>query len=284
MKFFRKPIRFTSLLIGALVCWWLWVNAHHKAPVTHTPTTYAVIAAISDYKMGNRNDLPMTVPSAAKFYAFLTNPRGMAIPTNQIRYLVDANANRNNILKQLDYIFSFAQPQDRVLFYFSGHGDVGELLPYDDDFTSQQTMDQTALKDEELRAAFKRCRADTKLCFVEACHSGSLTKKGTVRMASSGSFNRDSNKGPGVLVMMSSQSNETSIGDAQLNEGVFSHVLTDGLRGKADANRNRVITAYELAQYVQTGVTSYARQKFNAPQHPVVYGRFDDNMPIVTLR
>jgi len=48
-------------------------------------------------------------------------------------------------------------------------------------------------------------------------------------------------------------------------------------KGNADANRNRIITAKELFDFVYSGVIQISGGK----QHPVMWGNFSDNMTVM---
>lgn len=233
--------------------------------------TYVVIAAIADYKnMTPANgDLNLTVNDARRVYDFFKK----RVPANQMRFLINQQATRAQILKQLDYLYSFARPQDRVIFYFSGHGAPGIFVPYDFD-----NSEATSLLHEDVKAAFKRCPARTKLCIADACHSGSITK-------ARGLGNRSVLKGSksGIMLLMSSRDNETSIELPELKQGLFSYYLIQGLDGKSDPNRDHIVDARELFNYLSKNVVAHARRKQHN-QHPVAYGRFDNAMPIVNTR
>ena len=53
--------------------------------------------------------------------------------------------------------------------------------------------------------------------------------------------------------------------------------MQSGFRRQADRNRDRKITARELFDYVSTGVKNIS----NDNQHPVMWGKFRDNMTII---
>ena len=80
------------------------------------------------------------------------------------------------------------------------------------------------------------------------------------------------------MLFLSSRSNETSIERRDMKNGFFTTYLQKGLRGGADANRDRTITAKELFDYVHKGVTKLSLNK----QHPVMWGKFNNNMPVMT--
>ncbi len=274
---------YLSIAICFLAFLRIWSACHRDQTTaqTHAPTTYAVVAAVADYKVGSQNDLQQTVHDAEKFYTFLTAPTGMAIPTNQVRFLTDANATREQILKQMNYLFSFAQPQDRVIFYFSGHGAVGEFIPYDVDPSTEASIMETGLSHDEVKELFRDCQAGTKLCLADACHSASIDETKQVRTVANKAEPLHDNSLE-ILVLMSSRANETSMETAELGQGLFSYYLLKGLGGEADANQNRTVTAREIYTYLSTNVASYAA-RHGGSQHPVAYGRFDDDMPLVTL-
>ena len=62
-----------------------------------------------------------------------------------------------------------------------------------------------------------------------------------------------------------------------MQNGYFTTYLQRGLRGGADANRDRIITAKELFNYVHAGVVKLSNNK----QHPVMWGKFSDDMPVM---
>lgn len=53
-----------------------------------------------------------------------------------------------------------------------------------------------------------------------------------------------------------------------------------GVPGGADTDRNRTITARELFDFVSQGVAKDSQQK----QHPVMWGKFDDQMPLMVWK
>lgn len=50
--------------------------------------------------------------------------------------------------------------------------------------------------------------------------------------------------------------------------GLFTYVLTEGLRGKADTDRDGFIKTLELANYVDSEVPALAEKIFKRAQYP----------------
>ena len=83
-----------------------------------------------------------------------------------------------------------------------------------------------------------------------------------------------------IAVIMSSKPYQTSMESGNLQQGVFSLYLINGLRGHADWNRDSYITMGELFLYTKNNVTS----KSNGSQIPVVYGQNLDRIPLTRIK
>ena len=79
------------------------------------------------------------------------------------------------------------------------------------------------------------------------------------------------------MLFLSCRSNEVSIETPTKTNGFFTYALQHGLRGGADKNKDRTITAKELFNYVSAKV----KKESNDRQHPVMWGKFPDNMPVI---
>jgi uncharacterized caspase-like protein len=66
----------------------------------------------------------------------------------------------------------------------------------------------------------------------------------------------------------------------QLGQGLFSYWLMNGLRGAADLNRDKYITAGELFVYTRRAV----EQNSGGRQIPVVIGQNLDKIPLCRLK
>ena len=217
--------------------------------------TYLVSVGVCDYP-GTANDLSMTVDDA-KVIANICRSNSNA------RYvqLFDSDATCSAIKRNMASLFSQAGRNDIVILFFSGHGTPEGLVAYDGVVTY-----------EEIRAEFARCACANKMVFADACYAGRMRAQGR----NNGSSSRNGND-QNVLFFLSSRSDEPSREVPGMSNGLFTAYLERGLRGGADADRNRIITAKELFNFVSVGV----RQVSNDRQHPVMWGNFSDNMPIM---
>ena len=217
---------------------------------------YLVSVGITDYP-GVSNDLNLPAKDAQTI-SWLYSKNANA----EYCQLLNGQATMQNITSSIRKTFAKANTNDIVVFFFSGHGYPGGFVAYDGQLTYTQ-----------IRKAMASSKCKNKMIFADACFSGKIrtndnTSQSSVQAA----------KKANVMLFLSSRSNETSIERRGMQNGFFTAYLQKGLRGGADANRDRVITARELYEYVHKGVVSLSRDK----QHPVMWGKFSDNMPVMT--
>lgn len=216
--------------------------------------TYLVSVGVCDYP-GTSADLRMTVDDAIVIANICRN-------NSNARYtlLFDSDATCSAIKQSMSSLFSQAGRNDVVILFFSGHGTPEGLVAYDGIVTY-----------EEIRNVFSACACTNKLVFADACYAGRLRVSGGRGNSHSGGSDQN------VLFFLSSRSDETSLEVPGMSNGLFTAYLERGLRGGADSNRNRIITARELFDFVSSGV----RTRSGDRQHPVMWGNFSDNMPVI---
>lgn len=180
--------------------------------------------------------------------------------TKNVILITGKYATKARILKSLKDQFSRAKEEDMIVFSFSGHGYPGGVCPFD-----MLAKKESGVSYREIRNILKQSRAKRKIIFADACFSGGLRNNV--------STHHPNHNDTDVLLFLSSRGGETSIESPFMVNGVFTTYLLRGLRGGADSDRNRKITAKELFQFVSQGVKERSKDQ----QHPVMWGRFDDN-------
>lgn len=234
---------------------------------------WAVIIGAARY--GYMPTLRYTDDDAYQIFAFLKSPEGGALPDNQIRLLIDEDATRSNIMYAMRSIFTRADENDVVLFYFSGHGIEGSFLPIDYD------GNKNMLYHTEVRDMLMASRAKHKIVIADACHSGGLLALKTPTQLEMQKLYKafEDSKG-GTALLMSSKSEEYSLEDGGLRSGVFSHFIIRGLKGEADQNSNDIVNIQELFNYVYRQVRKYTANV----QTPTISGNYDPEMPVALVR
>lgn len=220
--------------------------------------TYVVCVGISDYQNIRSLRLP---ENDAKSIAALYKTK-----TKNVILITGKYATHQTILKALNDQFKRAAKNDQIVFFFSGHGYEGGFCPYD-----MGSKYKNGLTYQEIYAAFRGSKASRKIILADACFSGGLRKDKKSRNPSTAS---------NIMLFLSSRTNETSIETPKMKNGFFTAYLERGLRGGADTNKDKIVTAKELYSYVSPGVQKISSNK----QHPVMWGKFDNNLILFDWR
>jgi hypothetical protein len=233
------------------------------------PRIFAVVVGCADYKKSNL-DLRFSDDDAYRFYAYLKSCEGGAVPDENIAVLVDEAATKNNIIQTMNDIFSKASANDLLMFYFSGHGAENAFCPTD--ITDQYN---SLLLHSEVKAVFKKYPARYKICYADACYSGSIYQ-GTPTSSPVVSGPAETS----VAIMMSSKNTETSQENSKMRQGAFTYYLIKGLKGSADRDNDKIINLGELFTYVKGNVLNFTKNS----QTPVIEGNASRDMPLAVIR
>jgi uncharacterized caspase-like protein len=225
---------------------------------------YVISVGIADYKY--INDLRYTEADVNSFNRIMSQHKA------EIVTLIGTEASHANIIKTIRLVFAKATPSDAVIFFFSGHGYEGGFCCYD----MRPNSHLGGMSYQEMQILFRNCRAGKKVVFADACFSGGLSKQRTQLQVQAVSNND-------VMFFLSSKLDETSLELPNGPNGLYTYFLTKGLCGEADTNNNYVITATEIYNYVNVNVSAWANQ-IPHNQHPMVWGKYDKNMPILDWR
>ncbi|MCA9044985.1 MAG: caspase family protein, partial [Planctomycetaceae bacterium] len=168
------------------------------------------------------------------------------------------------------------------------------FCPADADLTGIQTAadikeSHHLIALDELYAELAQCPAATKILVVDACRNDP-TQPGLFRSGVSSATLPQVPAPPGGLIaLFSCKQNERAVEDANLQQGVFSHFLVEGLLGKADQpflgnDPDGVVTVHELAAYVAHQTKQFVKDTYGGLQQtPEIKGAYDINLPLVSV-
>ncbi|MBE6336472.1 MAG: caspase family protein [Lentimicrobiaceae bacterium] len=227
-------------------------------PIYTEAKVYLVSVGITDYP-GTNMDLTLPAKDAQTITWIYSKNVKM-----QYCQLLNKEATKDKIIAAMNKVYSMAGPNDIIVFFYSGHGYPGGFCAYDGD-----------LNYKAIRSSMSKSKCKNKMIFADACFSGKIR----TNSSSSQSELSDAKKA-NVMLFLSSRSDETSIERRDMDNGFFTTYLQKGLRGGADTNKDRIITAKELFNYVHTNVVKIS----NGKQHPVMWGKFSDNMPVMSWK
>jgi hypothetical protein len=143
-----------------------------------------------------------------------------------------------------------------VVVYYSGHSDEEGLL-----------LGGQKIRYQELRSAVDKLPADVRIIILDSCASGAFTRlKGGQRRAS---FLLDASaQMKGHAFLTSSSDDEAAQESDLIGASFFTHALVSGLRGAADASRDRRVTLNEAYQFAFHATLARTEKTSSGPQHP----------------
>lgn len=238
--------------------------------------SYALVIGVNKYSgKGGKNIPPLSaaVADAEEIGKVLKND----FKFNDVTVLTDAQATHAKVLAELNKLTdaSKIKPNDRVLVFWSGHGQtvtvpeggqIGFLLPSDAqvDFTNLDNVRpyrETCIPMDDLGRLAREIPAKHVLFLIDACYSGlAATKGSTVPMNTFGLVHQayfDARQ----IITASSQFEPAK---EKNGHGYFTKALLDALQdASADENADGFLTATELYKYLLPKV-----QVMNSNQSP----------------
>ena len=116
--------------------------------------TYALLTGVSNYGVQGAN-LQNTTKDVKQLKKVL-DKQGMIVTT-----LTSSNATIPNIEKKLNAIIQLAKPEDKIIFFFSGHGDTGQIITYGPE----------GFYYRDLMNILSKAKTKEVFCFIDACMS-----------------------------------------------------------------------------------------------------------------
>jgi WD40 repeat protein len=254
---------------------------HNKVVITGSkallqePAVYIISVGLNHYSDPDLADLRYSVADADSFAEAVKKALpGWPLKTVTLR---DQDATKTNILDAIRALgrhattehaalldsSAAAKPEDKVFFYFAGHGASIQnqfyLLPHDARLGASAGAPQTAssifasmVSDKEMADAFEDVRAGTIAVVLDACDSGQALEGEDHRVGplnAVGLAQLAYNKGMALLA--ASQSSQEAQELSSLGHGLLTYVLIQkGLVEKlADLNKDNNITIREWFEY-----------------------------------
>lgn len=229
---------------------------------------FALLIGVSRYKYHENGlrDLAYPDADARAVRDFLVSPQGGKFSAADMVYLENEGATVDGVRAALKSFLPRAGANDLIFLFLAGHGAPDPYAPQNLYFILHDTkvadMPNTALPMSELQEVLDhQVRAERVVTFVDTCHSAGLSgaqivtrgigENNLINLYAARLFTET-----GRAVLTSSDVNELSEESARWGggHGIFSWALIEGLRGEADGNSDRYITAGELFNYVHDRV------------------------------
>jgi uncharacterized caspase-like protein len=248
------------------------INASIK--VAAKPALHAIIVGINEF---SNPELKLNYPvSDAELFAdtLRKSATGLFEQVNIKKLTTRAETTSENIKKELATLRSL-NPDDLFVFYVASHGTVmdGEyfLITSNVNDTSTKGLRANALAQNELKELVANIPTTKKVILLDTCSAGAMGDAIQVAMLTKGmnentAMNLLSRAVGSTVLSASTKTQEANEGYKQ--HGLFTYVLSEGMKGKADAGKSGFIKTSDLAEYVGTEVPSLASSFFHREQMP----------------
>ena len=231
--------------------------------------SWAVVIGIDRYTKAPR--LNYAVNDAKSIVAAVQQ---LGFASDKILLLLDEEATKQRIEQLLYGTLRRTTAEDRVLVFFAGHGltsslprggDEGFLLPVDGD---PEDLPLTAIAMEDIRKIARRIPAKHVLFAVDACYSGFTITRDVSPTKVDALYLESVTKEPAVQIITAGRKGEQV--SEEEGHGLFTRRMLQGLTGPADTDQNGIVTAQELATWLESRVVRDSQDR----QHPQ-YSRLD---------
>ncbi len=246
-------------------------------------TFYGILCGISTYKDSSMN-VEYSAKDAQDLKAALLKSYNWK--DGNITLLLNSGVTGQAIYNAIVEVAQKADPDDMVLFYFSGHGSkVPDAAPFDEADGQDETLidyNGNYIRDDTLSDWFKELPTSKYVVFLDTCFSGGQIKGILSGPGLAGSFS-DAGDGFGAdfftsqiqtdlddlkhgVVVTACDSDELAGETSALENGIFTHFLLQSFSRVGDRNQNNWVSAEECFQYASSLVTAE-----EAGQHVQIY-------------
>jgi len=221
--------------------------------------SWAVIIGIDKYKYSDQLNYAVNDAEAVKDMLISK----FDFPEKNIRYLTDEEATLSNIKLNLGEVATSAGENDRILVFYSGHGETligadksekGYIIPFEG---KQDNPYATGIAMDEILTTSQMSKSKHMLFLMDACYSGLMTEKskGLSQPQEQGYLSKVANEKARQIITAGGR-DEQVIERDEWQHSAFTKNLIAGLDDwEADYNNDSYITADELSTYLREHVT-----------------------------
>lgn len=246
-----------------------------KISIKEYSKTYAIIIAIENYQPKDSNQIPSVKYAENDINMFkevLINKMG--VQEEDITLFLNDNALKNNLEYDLFGLFNILTENDRLIFYYVGHGFhdgvTNYLTTYD---THPLHISDTAVSLRKVFLdPFLKSKCKHGLIFIDACAT-SLQKEDARNILSNidyNDFHFEKNENFYLATFFSCQAGQSSYSCNHLSHGIWTFHLINGISGNIPSiiKNKKIITDRSLVDYLGSEVSKYVRDNLGYEQNP----------------
>jgi len=240
------------------------------------PSMYVLAIGINEFK-NPKLELRYAVADAKLFVEALKESAKELFEKIEVRLLTTKEETTKESIKAALEGMRGISPEDVFVFYVASHGiaEEGEYFLFTSNVGSVSTnrLREDALTQAELKEMIANVGSTKKFIALDACNSGKLGEELQVAMlAKTRGMSEETaikilSRAVGSMILSASTTQQEAL-EGYEGHGLFTFVLAEGLRGKADKDNDGVIRTVELSDYVDLKVPEIAERVFKRAQYP----------------
>jgi hypothetical protein len=232
---------------------------------------WAVIVGVNQYEDKiHYGDLHVCTEDALALYDQLLMD---GYQKERLRMLTDHTPElpiRDNVLVALKAIAKASEPDDTLIFFYSGHGDEDCGESYLVARTGKHlALEDTAIKVSRIKRIMEEAPARAKVIILDACHSGADIDGKGLRHMTDEFIRQVFEQAEGLAILASCKQGQVSYEWRTNERSVFTYYLLEALQGQADLDAKGFITVQDVNRHVSNGVKLWASQR-NLSQTPTL--------------
>ena len=236
------------------------------------PDLYIFTVAINQYR-DRELRLKYAVPDAEFILKGFSSQKKSLYQNIFTHHLFDDNVTRDGLKSSFEKLGDEVQADDVFVFYIAGHG-----ITYDEDgdyyylpsnfrFTNSEAIQQQGISKNDLTRYLSLIKAGKTLMLMDTCNAGSFLGNNTRGLSEQTAIDRLS-RSTGHATIVASSDDQVAM-EGYEGHGIFTYILVEGLRGKADTDGDGFITLQELSAYTEEEVPRRSYEKWGYEQTPM---------------
>ncbi|MCE1226262.1 MAG: caspase family protein [Geobacteraceae bacterium] len=243
----------------------------------HKPVLHALVIGINEYR-NPKLKLHYAVADARLFAETLKKSTGGLFGSVSVKTLLTKETTTAaSITAELRAMKNLLRPDDLFVLYVASHGvvDDGEyyLITSNVGLTRTEKLKSDALTQSMLKELISNISATKKLIVLDTCNAAAggdaIQSAILTRGMSEDAAMKLLSRAVGSTILSAATSTQEAL-EGYKGHGLFTWVLTEGLKGKADKGKSGYVKTTDIADYVGEEVPNLAEKIFKRAQFPTV--------------
>ncbi len=249
---------------------------------------YVLAIGINEYQNPAMN-LNYAFDDATAFTKLIETASEPLFSRIEVHKIFNSDATKANILGILDILSQKISTNDVFYMYYAGHGTMVDnefyFVPTENTrLYSPEKLRKDGISATYLQQKLMNISALKQLLIIDACQSGGSVELLAQRGAKEEKAMAQLSRSAGIHVLSAAGSEQFATEYAEIGHGVFTYVLLEALRGKADgAPEDGTVSIYELKSYIENQVPEYSQKFKGQVQYPYTFSKGQD-FPVTIVK